>query len=65
MFFGPHTDPSAWGANLKGSPVLGDATSSPFTLFFIPVRKWSDGTLAIYPIPATASTPPTGSADHH
>src|SRR5476651_1041072 len=35
MFFGPHADPGAWGANLKGSPLLGDPTSSPFTLFFI------------------------------
>jgi len=56
MFFGPHADPGAWGANLKGSPLLGDPTSSPFTLFFIPVRKWSDGTLAVYPAPAPADT---------
>ena len=48
MFFSPHTDPSAWGANLKGSPIVGDPTSSPFTMFFIPVRKWSDGTLVDY-----------------
>jgi hypothetical protein len=63
MFFGLRADPSAWGANLKGSPVLADPTSSPFTLFFIPVRKWSDGTLAVYPTPATASAP-TDSTDH-
>jgi hypothetical protein len=64
MFFGPHADPSAWGANLKGSPVLGDPTSKPFTLFFIPVRKWSDGTLAVYPTPAP-NTAPVDSTDHH
>jgi hypothetical protein len=56
MFFGPHTDPSAWGANVKGSPVYADPTSTPFTLFFIPVRKWSDGTLATYPAPAPADS---------
>lgn len=65
MFFGLHADPTAWGANLKGSPVLGDPTSSPFTLFFIPVRKWSDGTLAVYPIPATASAPADSTGHHH
>jgi hypothetical protein len=60
MFFAPHTDPSTWGANMKGSPVYADPTSSPFTLFFIPVRKWSDGTLATYPAPT-----PADSGDHH
>ncbi|MGI8840120.1 MAG: hypothetical protein ACR2F8_04970 [Caulobacteraceae bacterium] len=48
MFFSSRVDPSAWGANVKASPVLADPTSAPFTLFFIPVRKWSDGTLADY-----------------
>jgi hypothetical protein len=60
MFFGPHADPSAWGANMKGSPVYADPTSTPFTLYFIPVRKWSDGTLVAYPPPA-----PVDSGDHH
>jgi hypothetical protein len=58
MFFSPHVEPGAWGANLKGSPVLADPTSGPFTLFFVPVRKWSDGTLVDY-------GPPAGSSDHH
>jgi hypothetical protein len=58
MFFSPGIDPAAWGANLKGSPVLGAALSSHLTMFFIPVRKWSDGTLAGYP-------PPAGAGEHH
>lgn len=58
MFFSPRIAPAAWGANLKGSPILGTDDSSPFTTFFIPVRKWSDGTLADY-------GPPAGSGEHH
>jgi hypothetical protein len=46
MFFSPKVDVSAWGANLKGSPVLGAPGSSTITMFFIPVQKWSDGTPA-------------------
>jgi hypothetical protein len=56
MFFSPPVDPGAWGANLKGSPVLGAVLSNRLTMFFIPVRKWSDGTLADYPPPAAGST---------
>jgi hypothetical protein len=59
MFFSPHADPSTWGANLKGSPVLGAEDASPITMFFIPVRKWSDGTLADY------GPPPVSSDEHH
>jgi hypothetical protein len=45
MFFAPLTDPVAWGADLKGSPVLGvKDTLGRLTLFLIPVSKWSDGT---------------------
>ena len=56
MFFTPNIGARAWGANLKASPVLSDDSIGLFTLFFIPVRKWSDGTLADYgPAPA----------DHH
>ncbi len=55
MFFTPYTDPAAWGANLKASPVLGDSSFGQFTLFFIPVRTWSDGTLAEYDMPMNAS----------
>jgi hypothetical protein len=59
MFFSPATDGSAWGADVKGSPVLSGPLTSQITLFFIPVRKWSDGTLADY------GPPPAGSNDHH
>lgn len=45
MFFTPATDLEAWGAGLKGSPLLGfkDATEH-FSVFLLPVSKWSDGT---------------------
>src|SRR5271168_1102010 len=47
MFFVPDTDPEAWGAGLPGSPVIGvKDTLDRFTLFLIPVGKWSDGTAA-------------------
>jgi len=59
MFFTPLTDGSAWGADVKGSPVLSGAQTSQITLFFIPVRKWSDGTLADY------GPPPAAPDDHH
>ena len=59
MIFSPTTDGSAWGADVKGSPVLSGPLTSQITLFFIPVRKWSDGTLADY------GPPPAGSGDHH
>jgi hypothetical protein len=58
MFFSPHIALETWGAGLKGSPVLGADDPGTFATFFIPVRKWSDGTLADYPAPA-------GSGDHH
>jgi hypothetical protein len=52
MFYLANTEAAAWGANLKGSPVLADGstifgqegTPEPFTLFFVPIAKWSDGT---------------------
>jgi hypothetical protein len=56
MFFSPGIDPIAWGANLKASPVFGAFNSTHVTLFFIPVRKWSDGTLADYGTPAESSS---------
>jgi hypothetical protein len=47
MFWGPPGPGSNWGADLPGSPVFSDAADvMPFTMYFIPVRKWSDGTLA-------------------
>ena len=57
MFFSPTTDGGAWGADLQGSPVLSGTLTSQITLYFIPVRKWSDGTLADY-------APPAASSDH-
>lgn len=50
MFYGPRGGPVAdWGANLPGSPVLSASSDlMPFTVYFVPVRKWSDGTLAKY-----------------
>ena len=45
MFFLPITTAAAWGANLKGSPVvLADSSGDAVTVFLVPVRRWSDGT---------------------
>lgn len=47
MFFLPLTQPSEWGANLTGSPVMGTADPQDhFTIFVVPVARWSDGSLA-------------------
>jgi hypothetical protein len=47
MFYLPLADPTTWGANQPGSPVLGDAdTLDRLTVFLIPVGYWSDGTAA-------------------
>jgi hypothetical protein len=47
MFFQPHTATSAWGANLRGSPVMAtEAGPDEMTVFVVPVDKWSDGTSA-------------------
>jgi hypothetical protein len=45
MFFVPETDAATWGANLPGSPILGDkASPDRLTVFLVRVGKWSDGT---------------------
>ncbi len=45
MLFAAHTDAAAWGANLRGSPIVAaQSDPEPITTFFIPVTKWSDGT---------------------
>ncbi|MGB6309223.1 MAG: hypothetical protein WBF89_15665 [Steroidobacteraceae bacterium] len=45
MFFQPHTDAAAWGADLPGSPVFGsEGGADEATVFVVPVGKWSDGT---------------------
>jgi hypothetical protein len=45
MFWAPPVAGPEWGADLPGSPVLSARSDVlPFTLFFVPVPKWSDGT---------------------
>jgi hypothetical protein len=45
MFFLPHSEGSAWGANLPGSPVAADQGKlDAFMTFFVTVTKWFDGT---------------------
>jgi hypothetical protein len=45
MFFVPLTDPGAWGAYLRGSPIIASkAESDRLTVFLIPVGEESDGT---------------------
>jgi hypothetical protein len=48
MFHVPKMDADSWGANVDGSPVLLDprVLPEPETIFYVPVGKWSDGTLA-------------------
>ena len=47
MFFVPLTDPANWGADMPGSPIIGDKdVQGRLTVFMIPVRNWSDGTAA-------------------
>ncbi len=44
MFFVPHTEPGAWGADLPGSPLMGSKDSEArMTVFMIKVNEWSDG----------------------
>ena len=50
MFLLPRTSGQEWGADLKDSPVYSDSTFlEPLTIFFVPVSRWSDGTLADVP----------------
>ena len=44
MFFIAHAKDDTWGADLPGSPVIA-GHDDPVTTFFVPIRKWSDGTL--------------------
>jgi len=47
MLFQSHSALSAWGANLPGSPLLGqEGGANESTVLFIPLAKWSDGTSA-------------------
>jgi len=51
MFYVPLMDKANWGADVPNSPVmlLQTGPPEPFTLFIVPVGKWSDGTPA--PVP--------------
>ena len=45
MFFMPPQSTANWGANLPGTRVLGqDAGIDPYTMVFVPLAVWSDGT---------------------
>jgi hypothetical protein len=45
MFYFSQTNPSSWGANLPGSPILAsNHTSEHLTEFVVAVQRWSDGT---------------------
>jgi hypothetical protein len=47
MFFLPLTETTEWGANLKGSPLIGlKDPEDRLTVFLLPVGSWSDGTAA-------------------
>jgi hypothetical protein len=47
MFLQPRTSGAEWGGDLTGSPVFSDSSFlEPLTIFFVPVPRWSDGTLA-------------------
>ncbi|HEX4385100.1 MAG TPA: hypothetical protein VH083_19210 [Myxococcales bacterium] len=55
MFFIPHGEAAAWGADQEGSPVFGqEGGEYEATVLFVPVRRWSDGTPA--PPPAEQHT---------
>jgi hypothetical protein len=48
MFFYSDIDPSVWGANLEGSPIIAVADpATHLTQFVIPVERYSDGTPAM------------------
>ena len=47
MFFVPHGQAVAWGADLDGSPVQGkEGSEIGSTVLFVPVPRWSDGSPA-------------------
>ena len=47
MFYLPRTPVAEWGANIgAASAVFGDSDAlEPQTVFFVPVMRWSDGTI--------------------
>src|SRR5215813_414026 len=45
MFYFSQADPTTWGANLPGSPILAMSDDHEhLTEFVVPVQQWSDGT---------------------
>jgi len=45
MFYMPPMKTADWGADLAGSPVMSTAAGAdPWTMFYVPVAEWSDGT---------------------
>ena len=47
MFYVPHGQAAVWGADAKGSPIIGhDDSDIESTVLVIPVRRWSDGSPA-------------------
>jgi hypothetical protein len=48
MFYLPAANVASWGANLKGSPVIGGAGDpEPVVTYMVLVPKWSDGSSAM------------------
>ena len=46
MFYLPRSTQGELGANLKGSQIFSDSAAEPMAItFFVPVSRWSDGTL--------------------
>lgn len=47
MFFVPHGQAASWGAGLRASPIRGGESGElEFTVLFVPVPHWSDGSPA-------------------
>jgi hypothetical protein len=45
MFYMPPLPAAEWGANLPGTGVIGtEAGVDPYTMIYVPVAAWSDGT---------------------
>lgn len=66
MFLLPRTAGSEWGADVQGSPILSDSSRpEPITVFFVPVRRWSDGTARSDAPARSDGTPPQASTHDH
>jgi hypothetical protein len=50
VFLPPSINEATWGANLADSPVLGRTSKAePFTVLYIPLSRWSDGSMGPAP----------------